>query len=230
MSTDSPFASREGGNATWCRIAGGKVVRTATDSTPGAVKVEKKKEGQGTGEFRWELHDDTVRGRIIGLRIQEQTFGGEVMRQLVVTLSYVGHRVNVTLKEGDRYWRAFMLRLPNVDLLREVSLCPFDFKDKETQKPIIGMNIMQDEVKILPVFTKDNPGDMPPMVTVFYKGKDRADFSAQDEWLNKHILLPVNAKLAELVTTTSGTTNDPAALYDAKAPASIGDDDDGLPF
>lgn len=226
MSNASPFGSRENGSAIWCRIAGGKIVRSATDTTPGAVRVEKKKDGQGTGEFRWELHDEFVLGRIISLRVNEQTFHGEVLRQLVIGMDYKGQRVNLTLKEGDRYWRAFMLRLPNIDLSSTLTFLPYDFEPREGGRRI-GLNIEQNGAKVLPKWTKENPGELPQMVYVKFKGKDRPDFTDQDEWLNKNVLLPAGVKLAEMVNAAP-VTNDPAASYTGPAPVGEGDDD--LPF
>lgn len=219
----SPFGNRQGSGATWCRIAGGKIIRQAEEHTPGAVNVEIKEKGEPTGKFRWELHDDNVTGRITKLSVQSKEFHGEELRQLVVSLTYVGHNVNVTMKEGDRYWRAFMLRLPNVKLLDEVTFAPFDFESKEGNR-IIGMNLLQHTEKVPPVWTKDNPGELPPMQRVVYKGKERADFTAQDEWLNQNVLLPVNAKLATIVVQA------PAAVPAAPAPAAQVDEDDDLPW
>ena len=63
--------------------------------------------------------------------------------------------------------------------------------------------------------------------------------------MEENILLPIGAALQSMPgeepertttnstapnTTTVNTTSDPAALYNATAPASIGADDDDLPF
>ncbi len=220
MSNASPFGNRQGAGAIWCRIAGGKIIRQADEHTPGAVKVEIKEKGEPTGKFRWELHDETLVGRITKLAVQSKEFHGEELRQLVVSLSYVGVNVNVTMNEGDRYWRAFMTRLPNVKLLDDVTFAPFDFTGRDGNR-VIGMNILQHGEKVLPVWTKDNPGELPPMQYVTYKGKDRADFTAQDAWLNQNVLVPINAKLATIMQQTP-----PAPV--AAAPQS--DETDDLPF
>ena len=216
------FTKNAGTNAIWCRIAAGKIVRSATEDTPGAVKVEKKKNGQGTGEFRWELHDDQVTGKIVGLRVQEQEFGGETTRQLIVCLSYVGERINVTLKEGDRYWRGFMYRLLNIKLNENITFSPYDFETKEGSRKI-GLNIIQNEAKVPTAFTKENSGGMPDMQYVMYKGKERPDFSAQDKWLNDNILLPINAKLSELLTVAAGPVAAGQAMPEPE-------EEDDLPF
>lgn len=220
MSSPSPFSDRQS-TGLWCRIAGGKVIRSAKEDTPGAVKVEKKNsQGQGTGEFRWELHNDEISGKIIRFERKEQTFNGEVSYNLVVALYHAASdtRVNVQLKEGDRYWRGLMTRLPNVDLSEAITLSPYDFKPEDDGRKI-GLNVSQRGEKIQPAFTKDAPNGLPPMQRVMFKGKERADFTEQDDWLNKNVLLPVNAKLAALVNVAA-----------TAAPVPVADDDDLPPM
>lgn len=219
----SPFGNRQGSGAIWCRIAGGKIIRSADENTPGAVRVEIMRDHQPTGQHRWELHDETVTGRIIKLNNHEQTFHGEVVRSLIVTLAFGSAVVKLSLKEGDRYWRAFMMRLPNVDVLKPVTIAPYDFEPQDGGRRI-GLNIMQDDAKVQPVWTRDNPGQLPQMERVMYKGKERPDFTAQDEWLNQNVLLPVNAKLATIVAQA------PAAMPAAPAPSAQVDEDDDLPW
>lgn len=221
----SPFGTRQS-SGVWCRIAGGKVVRNADERTPGAVKVEKMKNGQGTGEYRWELHDDTVEGKLLGFERKTQTFGNETLTTLVVKLvhQHSGTQVNVQLTEGGRYWRAFMYRLPNVDTTRDIVIAPYDFVPQGEAKSKIGLNVLQGNDKVLPRFTKDQPGDMPDAKTVTFQGKDRLDFFDQDEWLNKVVLLPINAKIAEIANAHA--TNE-AAVADMPP---VNNDDDDLPF
>lgn len=234
---DSPFTNRTGGNAIWCRIAGGKIIRKADETTPGAVKVEKKRNGQGTGEYRWELHDDGVTGTIIGFERRTETFNGEDNTTLIVTLKHEksGALVKVQLNQGQRYWRDFMYRLPNVDLRREIELRPYDFLPTGEEKQKIGLNVLHSGTKVDRAFSKENPGGVPPAVQVMYKGKERLDFTTQDQWLNDNVLIPANAKLAELLSIAGQSiTNDPPGTYakpvPAPAPADAPMEDDDLPF
>jgi hypothetical protein len=184
------------GSGIWCTISGGKVRRKATEDTPKAVKIEiMNKDGTPSGEHKWVLQNDRVTGVITDMKITEKEFNGETMYQLVIRLIHDNKIINLALKQGDRYWRAFMVRLPNLDLSKEVTFAPFDFKDRMTGKDIIGMNLLQDDKKIPPAFTKDNRGGMPDMDKVMYKGKERADFSRQDDWLNSQVLMAAIAKL-----------------------------------
>ena len=224
MSNPSPFGNHGNSGAIWCRIARGKIVRQATEGTPGAVRIEKKnREGEPTGEIMWELHDDTVSGRITSLTVKEREFHGEVVRQLIITLAFMDLRICVVLKEGDRYWRYFMMRLPNINTLHDVTLAPYDFEPQDGGRRI-GLNILQDGEKVQPVWTRDNPGELPHMDRVVYKGKERADFTKQDEWLVKNILTPTAEKLAALDLQRTAATGEP------EPEAVGGDDTDDLPF
>lgn len=208
----SPFGNHQS-SGVWCRIAGGKVVRKAEETTPGAVKVEIKKNGQGTGEFRWELHDDNVNGRIISFERRSQQFAGEEVRTLIVRLMHrpTGTQVNVQLSEGGRYWRAFMYRLGHVVLAEDVTIAPYDFIPDGEAKPRIGLNIQQGGSKVPAQFSRENTGGMPDAVKVMFKGKERLDFTAQDDWLNQNVLLPVNVKLTAITNADASTAADVAA-------------------
>lgn len=220
----SPFGTRKS-TGVWCRIAGGKICRNAEETTPGAVKVEKQKNGQGTGEFRWELHDDTIEGRIVGFERKTQTFGNEESTTLIVRLfhSESGTMVNVQLTEGGRYWRAFMYRLPNVDTSRDVVIAPYDFIPQGETKPKIGLTIKQGADKVPSRFSREENGGMPEAVSVTFKGKDRLDFTRQDEWLNKVVLAPVSEKVAF-------ASNEAASAEPVSTEKDSTSDDDDLPF
>lgn len=219
----SPFGTRKS-TGVWCRVAGGKIVRSAEETTPGAVKVEKKKNGLPTGEFKWELHDDTVAGTIIGFERKIDQYNGEPANSLIMRLVHneSGTQVNVQLPEGNRYWRGVLYRLLNLDVTLPITIAPYEFTPDGESKPKIGLNILQKGEKVPAAFSKDNPQGMPDATRVTFKGKERLDFTAQDEWLLQHVLLPVNAKLAEVLN----------AQATAPAPAVPGNDEelDDLPF
>ena len=221
MST-SPFSNRKS-SGLWCRIAAGKIVRSATEETPGAVQVEKKRNGQGTGEYRWELHDDAVSGRIIRFEQKTDNWNGEDIQYLILGLHHKASDtiINIQFKEGDRYWRALMYRLTGIDLSKEITLAPYDFEPKEGGRRI-GMNVLQDEEKIPASFTKDDPNGLPEMEWVTFKGKKRADFTKQDAWLNGNVLRPTADRLTALLVT-SMPIGEPSDSDDAN-------EEDDLPF
>lgn len=232
MNNSSPFSNNSNGGAIWCRVAGGKIVRTATETTPGAIRVEVMRDGAPTGEYRYELHDQAVSGRIVKLHNTEKVFHGETVRNLVATLDFQGVRVCVQFKEGDRYWRALCTRLPNVNLLEDVKIAPYDFEPEGERR--IGLVVWQGDKKVQPAFTRDNPGQLPPMQRVMYKGKERSDFTAQDQWINQHILLPIGTKLAAMpgaaaVPAEAPARPEPVAARPQVAAPPVGDEDD-LPF
>ena len=182
----------------FCRIASGKVVRNADQGTPGAIRVEKKdKKGNGTGEFKYEIHNDTVDGRIVRLQAKVDQYNGEEIRKLTVTLNDGGQIIHVDLNEKSRYWQGLMYALPNVDFSKPVELAPYDFIPKGDIKPITGMNIKQDGQKVQPAFTKETPGKLPQPVITKFDGKDRYDFFDQRQWLLSEVLPDATQRIQE---------------------------------
>lgn len=204
----------------FCRIASGKVVRNAEKGTPGAIRVEKKdKKGNGTGEFTYQIHNDTVDGRIVGLQAKADSYNGEEMRKLVITLNDGSEVINVDINEKSRYWQGFMYALPNIDLSRPVELAPYDFTPKGETKPKIGMNVKQGGQKVPPAFTRDAPGKLPPPTEAMFEGKTRLDFFNQRQWLLDNVLPDAVSRIQESLGTTPVTmTLDPLAEYGAVQP------------
>jgi len=224
----------------FCRIANGKVVRNAEAGTPGAIKVEKKdKKGAGTGEYAYQLQNDTVDGRIVRLQAKVDQFNGEEIRKLTVTLNDGGQIINVDINEKSRYWQGFMYALPNVDLSRPVELCPYDFTPKGEVKPKTGMTVKQGGNKVPPAFTRESPGKLPPPTEAEFDGKIRLDFFKQRQWLIENVLPEATDRINEALGSSPAPAvverqtlppEDMQAVYgggkDAPKPPPIGEEDE----
>jgi hypothetical protein len=161
-------------SGTWCRLAGGKVIRVVTPDTPGAIKVAKKnKDGSaqtdesGQTLYSYQLQNDTVSGCIVKLSNKTQEYGGAEITNLIVTLkTNSGHMINVQMKQGDRYWMGFANTLSNIDLTKEVSLEPYDYIARTDGKRKQGIGIKQGGEQVPWKFKKDTPGGPPQLETV----------------------------------------------------------------
>ena len=211
MSDHSAFGGGSGGGI-YCRIAAGKVCRKANENDPGAVKVEKRKNGKGTGEFKYELQNKEVSGRITGFKSNTHPQYGTTLT-VVIETGTGEEPVNVQMGEGDRYWRAFMTRLPNIDIKKPITFAPYDFLPAGESKRKIGLNLFQGGAKIPSKYTKDFQGDMPPPERPMVKGVQVWDFYAQDQWLNNNVLLPIAVQLGGMKTTTQTAKENPPDGY-----------------
>jgi hypothetical protein len=225
----------------FCRIANGKVVRNAEAGTPGAIRVEKKdKKGNGTGEFTFQLHSDSVDGRITRLQAKVDQFNGEEIRKLTVTLNDGGQLINVDINEKSRYWQYFMYALPNIDMTKPVELMPWDFTPAGEKKPKTGMTVKQGGSKVPPAFTRESPGKLPPPTEAEFDGKIRLDFFKQRQWLLENVLPEATDRInealgsspaPEVVQRQTLPPEDMQAQYggggkDAPKPTPIGEDDE----
>jgi len=207
------------GSAIYLRIADGMIVEQVEEGTANAVsRTTKPSDEHPNGRTVWERRDQYVEGVIISMFRKEREYKGEVMNSLAIRLKDVGETYQLEMNEGNRYWSSFMLRLPNLDLTKGVRFAPYDFTDKEGRR-VIGMNLIQGNVKVQPKWTKDNPGDLPQGRKVRVNGKDVWDFEDRD----KH-LISVMQKLAEKLRSAD------TAIEGAKGEPVVASDDDDLPF
>jgi hypothetical protein len=223
----------------FCRIANGKVVRNAEAGTPGAIKVEKKdKKGAGTGEYAYQLQNDTVDGRIVRLQAKVDQFNGEEIRKLTITLNDGGQLINVDINEKSRYWQYFMYALPNIDMTKPVELMPWDFTPAGEKKPKTGMTVKQGGNKVPPAFTRESPGKLPPPTEAEFDGKIRLDFFKQRQWLIENVLPEATDRINEALGSSPAPAvverqtlppEDMQAEYggkDAPKPPPIGEEDE----
>lgn len=201
-----------GSSVRFLHLSGGKLVERVDKDTPGATKRTPKPRTDGTQpDDVYEMHYEAVSGIIEGINYRERTVnftGEDEVRRSTVALIRGGDQLwSVELEQNQRYWSSFLIALPNADLSRWIRLSPYCFTPKGETHDIIGMNlyqmptpeqveagvkIMKDgTTKVMPRYTKENPGKMPdvPLVRdaagkpLLVKGKVVYDWSARDEFL-----------------------------------------------
>lgn len=221
----SPFTNRTStGSGVYCRFANGKVCRPAQENETGAHKVACiDKEGNETGAYKWEHQSKEAVGHIVGMRVNiDGKFGPEFIVQMLHRES--GTPFNIQMKVGDRYWRAITTTIENVNLDEEVTFIPYDYKRKSDGKQMTGVGIYQNgiarENQLQPKYTRENPGQMPPMGQKDKVGGGTTpDFTAQDNWLLKEVVLPLGLALQDRTP--------PVPTEDPDVP---GDDGSDLPY
>ena len=130
----------------YLNISFGKLRQKATESTPGAISRVNK-----LNETVWEKVYGWITGKITGIYYKEHA---EYGNSYEVTINDGQESYNVSLNEDSKYCRDFLSKLPNIDLNRDVTLSPYDFKPQGEDRNIKGLSIKQDEIKLENYFIK----------------------------------------------------------------------------
>lgn len=204
--------STNSASTTFLRVSDGKIVETVKSDHPMAIKRINKK-----GVEVYERIDGYVEGVITSMHQRVSEHNGEETKELCLRMQSGGETYQLSLKEGSRYWFAFTVRLPNLDLTKPVRFSPYCFDDRDTGKTVIGMNLFQGDQKVQPRFTKENPGKMPQGKEVMFQGKPKWDFYERDQFLLT-VIQYYMSKMQAAEEATSGETEQPATSSAAYQP------------
>lgn len=253
----SAFGQRES-SGIWVGVAGGKITRKAEADDRGAVKVLKvDKKGEpvlaedGSKQYYYRFEYDNLTGRIISLRKSEDKWGDVVIPVLIVTLWHPTEgKINLKIKTGNRYWMGLMNVLLNVDVTKEVTFLPYDYKSKKDGKQKTGMGLKQEGKDIPWKWTKDSTDGPPKLDYVrmqdgeIYEvnGKPVWNWKPVHDWLTSNVLEKVQARVVDavaMVPIAGVQIEEPEEHQDAPEPAAdpmteafaggVTDEDD-LPF
>jgi hypothetical protein len=154
------------------------------------------------------------------LDLTSNTFQGEEILSLNVGLSDVGEKAKVQMKFPSAYARGFLNRLDNIDLSSDVTLKIGSVHDKDKDKNVPFLIVMQNGKKLDSVHTQEKPNGLPSLVKVKFKGKDTWDDTDQQEFYKAKI---------EKFKTIIESTQTPAVSAPKPTPA-VATVDDDLPF
>lgn len=139
-------------------------------------------------------------GLLIGIAFRDGEFEGRKVRQLVLTFLDVDlYKISMNVSSG--YAKQTLAKLPNCDLSKPIELNPTHEGAGTAQRS--GMFISQQGNSIKQKWTRDNPGQMPPMEEIIVKGEKQWDDSKQMKWLEEFTMSVIAPKCHENVT--SGT-------------------------
>lgn len=122
-------------------LTDGKFHQKVTGDTVGAVKRDIK--DKITGEItdtKWELLHDSVKGKITQISIQE----GEYGKNLQVTID--GEVISVGVKGS--FGEDLLKKLPATDFSKEITLTPYAFIPKGSEKKLKGVTVYQGSIKV----------------------------------------------------------------------------------
>lgn len=129
-----------------------------------------------------------VEGYLTNIEIVEDVYMDKKYDKIVLTLVDDHDTMKFQFKLDSGYGRAFICAIPNADLSQSIRFSP---KYEEVdQKKKTSMFLSQGTKALKWAFTRDNPGEMPPLEDVTFKGQTMKDNSKQIEFM-KHLLLNV---------------------------------------
>lgn len=176
-----------GGGKTYVnQFKGNFTVRSNADDPEAKQRINKM------GKTVYEKLYNTLSGYITGIKKTESEdygFGWEVTveadgKDYTLNMSYIG-----------RTTMGIFLRLPNIDLNKEVELKLFYFEEEDKS----ALVVYQDGEKIMPFWTKDDPKTLPQMEKTMVNGKETWDSTQRMKYLEKYLETKVEPRLKDAI-------------------------------
>ena len=231
----SAFENSTRESRTFASIFNGKIsirAKSETDLGPdGAKPIARQIEDKTTKEKRtiYEFLFDSVKGNLESVKVNKHDKFGW---QYIICLDYVGEKIELTMPVDSKYGDSFATKLPNLQLGKMYVVKPYNFEDKVKRnkkgEPVkqIGITFFLDgdkDKKVLPAFTKENPGNKPLPDS---ENMDEDDYKAYMIKLRKFYRSLVDQFNAANVSAPKPTP----APSNPDSPTSWIDDDSDLPY
>lgn len=203
------------------------------------VNIKEGKLFVGKGDERKEF--TALTGYITDLEIKQDEYQGEKYDVLLITVVDEGDKFLLKMRVGSGYFIGFCMAIGNADLRYKISIIP-NLKEEDGKKKMtcfLTQKIGDEKGKALKwTWSKDNPGDLPPLNKVRFQGKDKWDGYEQTEFLKGYLMHVIKAKLDDAHPIMQGGNNDSAtrpagagaAPKNADPAAGITEPIDDLPF
>lgn len=173
--------------------------------------ASKGKFATGKGEDKHEY--DFIEGTVSAIEFSDDSYDGNDFRKLTLTLLDGDMVMKFGVNASNGYARQILMKLPNCDLSKPVKI-QLSYEE-ETKKA--GAFVNQGGTSIKQFWTKENPGNLPQLEKVVFKGKEQWDGAKQSAWLEDFILKHVASKIDS--TAKSGSSE-----------SSEGEDGENVPF
>ena len=213
MSKQRGTHERESESTRYYTVNDGKFVRRVKD--PNAKTKERILEkGANAGKVVYEEQYSSIVGRLIEIK-QDQSkekINGAFLKNWVFVLDTTDDKgiskavINTPFSSG--YSSGILFCLPNINLNDDVEIAPWKLHDKEKNKDIFGISVYQDGKKINRAFSKEQPGKLPPLEKVMFKGEEKWDDTKQINFLTDVLVPEYNGKLKALYGDSQSTHDD----------------------
>jgi hypothetical protein len=148
-------------------------------------------EGSGENKVFWKDDDgfsDGLTGTINKIEPYEFEYQGQPQKMVKVYIADdEGAQFEISAGKESRYIHNLLSRLINVNLDLPVVLTPYQLDSDG--KTISGVSVKQDNKKVLPAFSRENPCPVEPNVYETKRGKEY-DFEPQIDYMLEQIQIP----------------------------------------
>lgn len=167
-----------------------------------------------------------IEGVLTDIQIVDDEHKGKKFKKVCFILNDGVDQWNFAMKLNSGYARAICCTIPNANLEQPIRFSPtFEEINGKTKT---GMFINQGAAAIKWKWTKDNPGDLPPLKTVSISGQDHWDNTEQTAFFTNLLLNEIKPKLvAPFLAGPAHQIDETAGKPDIPSGAEIEDD---LPF
>lgn len=166
----------KGKQGIYLSIQSGKIAQRITE--PSSTSKSRTLE---SGKVIHEELYDTLEGRITGIQFKD----GEYGTQLIITMENEGDIAHLQMPLSSSPASGFLKALPNVQPFALVKFKPSMKEENGKRKTSLFLSQGGQGVKWY--WTKDNPGDLPPMKKIKVKGKETWDDSDQIDYLKAYV-------------------------------------------
>lgn len=132
-------------------------------------------------------------GLMVDLQIRDDEYDGKKYKKLSVSLVDGDERFTLDMKLGSAYWVGFCMTVPNVNLDHPVTLIPSMKTENGKEKRTLF--ISQGGKALKRFWTKDNPGQLPRLKQIEFKGEQVWDNTDQNNWLVEYLIHQIKPKL-----------------------------------
>ena len=207
--------SQGGGN--WLSVIKGEISKKVPQGTEGAVERTNK-----NGVVVYEMKYNALEGTLKRIGV----FEGEYGDQWIFVIDDGTEEYNLALPYSSGTANGFLYRLPNTDLKSPLKIKTFYIEGEDgISRQFLG--VYQGGGKVEPLYTKEEPNGLPPMVKVKRKGKEEWDDSDRLLFLQKLVDDEINPQLADLYPVDHVETEEAVPVEEEQPPPH---EESDLPF
>lgn len=170
---------------------------------------------------------DNIEGYLVGLEIRDDEYQGKKYKKLCLDIVYESDRFQLQMKLDSGYGNAFCRISPNIDPTLLLKITP-TYQEVDG-KGRAGMFINQGNAALKWAWTKENPGNLPQLEQVEFKGELHWDNKKQQEFFTNWLIGPNGFRSKLVHEAIAGPAHQ---FHDEKIPsaADITEPIDDLPF
>lgn len=191
-------------------IFDGKITRQYKTAVPGVTTTRMNKNNEQVHEQYWEK----LTGFLTKIEVRTTEFQNKKRKQYQLTINDGGpDDYMLQFPYKSRIASTFLNPLRNIDFTKQITFIPW--KNTKKDPPVTSLYLNQDGESVKWAFTKDEPGEMPPMEEITVDGEKKWDSTKQlnfFDWLLETEIRPVMEKANKSRVKTTAVVHTGEAL------------------